>query len=162
MNERNLCGMTVEAVFDKYCNTVYRLAFSRTQNKYDAEDILQTVFLRLCKCDTVFSDEEHIKAWLIKVTVNTSKNLLSSAFRRLTQPISEQTISGEDFSFEVYDAVCTLPQKYRTVVHLYYYEGYTCAEIARILGTKEATVKTRLKRSRERLSTLLKGENFDV
>ena len=93
MNERNLCGMTVEAVFDKYCNTVYRLAFSRTQNKYDAEDILQTVFLRLCKCDTVFSDEEHIKAWLIKVTVNTSKNLLSSAFRRLTKTIREQTIS---------------------------------------------------------------------
>lgn len=154
--------MDIELVFNKYYTTVYRLAFARTQNKYDAEDILQTVFLRLCKCDTVFNDEEHIKAWLIKVTVNTSKNLLSSAFRRLTQPISEQTISGEDFSFEVYDAVCTLPQKYRTVVHLFYYEGYTCAEIARILGAKEATVKTRLKRSRERLSTLLKGENFDV
>ncbi len=162
MNENNLCGMDIESVFDKYYTTVYRLAFARTQNKYDAEDILQTVFLRLCKCDTVFSDDEHIKAWLIKVTVNTSKNLLSSAFHRLTQPMPDQILVEDNPSFEVYDAVRALPQKYRTVVHLFYYEGYTCAEIARILGTKEATVKTRLKRSRERLCTLLKGENFDV
>lgn len=162
MNERNLCGMTVEAIFDKYCNTVYRLAFSRTQNKYDAEDILQSVFLHLCRCDAVFNDDEHIKAWLLKVTVNTSKNLLSSAFRRLSQPMTDQFLAEDNPSFEVYDVVRTLPEKYRTVVHLFYYEGYTCAEIARILGTKEATVKTRLKRSRERLSTLLKGENFDV
>lgn len=151
-----------EEVFDKYSSMVYRLAFSRTNSRYDADDILQTVFLRLVKSNTDFTDEEHIKAWLIRVTLNTSKNLLSSAFRRLTLPLEDTLVSEMKERSEVYYAVMKLPVKYRTVVHLFYFEGYNVAEIAELLDTKEATVKTRLKRAREKLSLQLKGEDFDV
>ena len=162
MSEKNLCGMTAEQVFERYHETVYRLAFARTKNRFDAEDVLQTVFLKLLKCDTYFSDPEHIKAWLIKVTVNTSKNLLTSAWVRLTEGLKDELTADDYKSFEVYSVVMGLPLKYRTVIHLFYYEGYSCAQIAAILDTKEATVKTRLKRARERLKSDLKGESFDV
>ena len=162
MSEKNLCGMTAEQVFERYHETVYRLAFARTKNRFDAEDVLQTVFLKLLKSDTYFSDPEHIKAWLIKVTVNTSKNLLTSAWVRLTEGLKDELTADDYKSFEVYSVVMGLPLKYRTVIHLFYYEGYSCAQIAAILDTKEATVKTRLKRARERLKSDLKGESFDV
>ena len=155
-------GLTVDSIFDKYCNTVYRLAFARTKNTYDADDILQTVFMKLCGSNTEFRDEEHIKAWLIKVTVNTSKNLLTSAWMRLTDGMDDSLSSEMQEKSEVYYAVLKLPLKYRTVIHLHYYEGYTAAQIAQITSSKEATVKTQLKRARERLAKELKGEDFGV
>ena len=163
----NMCeklpnNMTIDAVFDKYCDTVYRLAFARTKNRFDAEDVLQTVFLKLIKTDTAFTDEEHLKAWLLKVTVNNSKNLLNSAWVRLTTGMRDDITISLVATTEVYSVVAGLPIKYRTVIHLHYYEGYSCVEIAEILGTKEATVKTRLFRAREKLQTQLKGVGFDV
>ncbi len=155
-------GLTVDSIFDKYCNTVYRLAFARTKNTYDADDILQTVFVKLCGTDTQFRDEEHIKAWLIRVTVNTSKNLLTSAWMRLTDGMDDNLSTEMQEKSEVYYAVMKLPTKYRTVVHLHYYEGYTAAQIARLLSSKEATVKTQLRRAREKLEKELKGEIFGV
>ena len=155
-------GMSVEDVFDRYADTVYRLAYARTKNKYDAEDVLQTVFLRLVRADTVFTDGEHLKAWLIRVTVNVSKNLLSSAWMRLTDPMPEALCDEPQDVSEVFFAVRKLPLKYRTVIHLFYYEDYSCARIGQILGVKEATVRTRLKRGRERLAAELKGEEPDV
>ena len=94
-------GLTVDSIFDKYCNTVYRLAFARTKNTYDADDILQTVFMKLCGSNTEFRDEEHIKAWLIKVTVNTSKNLLTSAWMRLTDGMDDSLSSEMQEKSEV-------------------------------------------------------------
>lgn len=163
----NMCekfpgDMTIDAVFDKYCDTVYRLAFARTKNRFDAEDVLQTVFLKLLKTDTDFVDEEHLKAWLLKVAVNSSKNLLTSAWVRLTEGMRDDLATDLVATTEVYSIVMELPQKYRTVIHLHYYEGYSCLEIAEILGTKEATVKTRLSRAREKLKTQMKGVEFDV
>lgn len=155
-------GLTVDSIFDKYCNTVYRLAFARTKNTYDADDILQTVFVKLCGTDTQFRDEEHIKAWLIRVTVNTSKNLMTSAWMRLTDGMDDNLSTEMKEKSEVYYAVMKLPTKYRTVVHLHYYEGYTAAQIARLLSSKEATVKTQLRRAREKLEKELKGEIFGV
>ncbi len=157
-----LCGLTFDQVFEQYHTTVYRLAYARTGNRFDAEDVLQTVFLKLMKTDTCFAEPEHIKAWLIKVAANTSKNLLTSAWMRLTEGIKDDYAVDEHKNLEVYSEVLKLPVKYRTVVHLFYYEGYSCAEIATILETKEATVKTRLKRARERLKEALKGEDFGV
>lgn len=155
-------GMSLEEVFDKYCNTVYRLAYARVGNKYDAEDILQTVFLKLCKADVEFAEEEHIKAWLLKVTVNSSKNLLTSGFFRFTEPLHDGITAPEHEVSEVYLQVAKLPLKYRTAVHLHYYEGYSVKEIAEITGTNEATVKTRLKRARARLAEVLKGDEIYV
>ena len=147
-------GMTVDMVFDKYCDTVYRLAYARVGNKFDAEDILQTVFLKLCKEKRSFNDGEHLKAWLLKVTVNSSKNLLKSGWMKLTEGLSDTIPAPKHEVGEVYSAVARLPLKYRTIIHLHYFEGYSCREIAEITSTNEATVKTRLKRARE----TLKGE----
>ncbi len=158
MQNKFPCGMSVEEVFDKYCDTVYRLAYSRVGNKYDAEDILQTVFLKLCKEKREFKDLEHLKAWLLKVTVNSSKNLIKSGWMRFTEGLNDSITAPKHEVSEVYIEVSKLPIKYRTVIHLHYFEGYSCAEIAEITSTTEATVKTRLKRARERLSVTLKGE----
>lgn len=159
MNEKEIF---FEKTFDKYSNMVYRLAFSRTNSRYDADDILQTVFLKLVKSNVEFRDDEHIKAWLIRVTLNTSKNLLLSAVRRLTLPLEDTLAFEMKEKSEVYYAVMQLSVKYRTVIHLFYYEGYSVLEIAKLLDTKEATVKTRLNRARQKLKAELKGEEFDV
>lgn len=151
-----------EKTFDKYSNMVYRLAFSRTNSRYDADDILQTVFLKLVKSKVEFRDDEHIKAWLIRVTLNTSKNLLLSAFRRLTLPLEDTLAFEMKEKSEVYYAVMKLSAKYRTVIHLFYFEDLSISEIAQLLDTKEATVKTRLSRARQKLQSELKGENFGV
>lgn len=155
-------GMAIDTVFDKYSNTVYRLAYARVGNRYDAEDILQTVFLKLCKANISFGDEEHLKAWLLRVTVNNSNNLLKSAYWCLTDALDSNITAPTHEVSEVYTAVAKLPLKYRTVVHLHYYEGYSCAEIADIVGSNESTIKTRLKRARERLHIALKGEEIYV
>ncbi len=159
MNEKEIF---FEKTFDKYSDMVYRLAFSRTNSRYDADDILQTVFLKLVKSNVEFRDDEHIKAWLIRVTLNTSKNLLLSAVRRLTLPLEDTLAFEMKEKSEVYYAVMKLSVKYRTVIHLFYYEGYSILEIAKLLDTKEATVKTQLNRARQKLKTELKGEEFDV
>lgn len=151
-------GMTIDTVFDKYSNTVYRLAYARVGNKYDAEDILQTVFLKLCRANISFNDSEHLKAWLLRVTVNNSNNLLKSGWMRLTDALDHNITAPIHEVSEVYLEVAKLPLKYRTVIHLHYYEGYSCSEIASIIGSPEATVKTRLKRAREKLESALKGE----
>lgn len=155
-------GMTIETVFDRFSNTVYRLAYARVGNRYDAEDILQAVFLKLCRANVSFSDEDHIKAWLLRVTVNSSNNLLKSAWMRLTDALDSNVVAPVHEVSEVYSEVAKLPLKYRTVIHLHYFEGYSCAEIAKIMCTNEATVKTRLKRAREKLHNVLKGEKINV
>ncbi len=162
MCNKKYCGLTVDRIFEEYSDTVYRLAYARTKNRFDAEDVLQTVFLKLMKVDIDFGSLEHMKAWLIRVTVNTSTNLLVSAWNRLTEGLKEDLASREVQKFEVYSEVLKLPLKYRTVIHLFYYEGYSCAQTAIILEISESTVKTRLKRARERLKVILKGEDFGV
>ncbi len=155
-------NLTIDLVFDKYCDTVYRLAFARTKNRFDAEDILQTVFLKLMKTDTCFENEEHLKAWLLKVSINSSKNLLTSAWMRLTEGIKDDYSVDVPENTEVYSLVLGLESKYRTVIHLFYYEGYSLKEIAQILNCNESTVKTRLSRARSKLQSKLKGEDFGV
>ena len=146
------------AVLSRYADLVYRLAFARTKSRYDADDILQEVFLRYIRSAPDFQEEEHCRAWLIRTTVNCSKTLLMSAWFRKTVPLDDTLVAEMRETGEVYDAVLRLPKAYRTVVHLYYYEGYSVAEIGGLLGCKEATVKTRLHRARNLLRDTLKGE----
>ena len=150
-----------EAVFQKYADTVYRLAFVRTGSKNDSDDILQEVFLRYMKVWGKMESEEHIKATLIRITVNCSNSLLSSAWFKKTDPLDENISVTDDNTAEsaLYE-VLKLPVKYRTVIHLHYYMGYSVAEIAEITKTNPSTVKTRLARARGQLKKVLEAEDL--
>ena len=154
----------LDALFRTYGDMVYRLALVRTRSTADAEDVVQEVFLRCLKHNPVFLSAEHQKAWLIKVAVNCSKTLLGSAFRRHSVPedaAGELVSEDESPDSTVYDAVVKLPEKYRTAIHLYYYEDYSVKEIATAMRTTESTVKSWLHRARGMLKETLGGE-FDV
>lgn len=154
-------ALEIEALFHAYADMVYRLALVRTRSRSDAEDVLQDVFYRCIRSKTHFSDVEHQKAWLLKVTINCSKNLVSSAFRRHTvsdEMLENRTADEKESNSEVYDAVTKLPPKYRTAIHLHYYEGYAVSEIASMMDTNESTVKSWLFRARGLLKELLKGD----
>lgn len=150
----------IDYVLTEYSNMVYRLALSRTRNIADAEDIVQEVFLRLVNKKPKFENEEHRKAWLIRVTVNCSSKLLTSAWFRRTVPLEEELKFETKEKNDVYYAVMELPLKYRTVIHLYHYEDMSITQISEVLGIKESTVKSQLLRARQLLKTKLKGE-FD-
>ena len=153
---------TAEQVYRTYRDTVLRLAYARTGNKEAAEDLLQEVFVRYIKASPAFLCEEHRKAWLLRVTINCSNSFLSSAWHRRCVPLSEEipALSGE--ASDVAAAVAALPAKYRTVIHLFYYEGYSVEEIASILHSRTGTVKSHLYRARQILKGQLKGEYSDV
>ncbi len=147
--------LTVTQVFLQYRHTVYRLAMARLGNPSAAEDIVQEVFVRYLRKAPSFHDEEHRKAWLLRVTVNCCRSAKTSAWARHTVPL-EDTLTVETAEPSgVLDALQTLPPAQRIAVHLYYYEGYAIKEIAALTHTREATVKTRLHRAREALRHLL-------
>ena len=145
-----------EAV-EQYFDMVYRLAMARTKDKTLAEDVCQDVFLRFLKSDKEFESEEHIKAWLIKVTINCSKGVFTSSWFKKTVPLSQElTFSSPEYS-DLFDQVKKLPQKYATIIHLFYYEDMSIAEISALLNMKESTVKSHLFRGRNQLKELLGG-----
>lgn len=143
-----------------YFDTVYRLALSRTGSRDFADDVVQEVFVRFLRTDTTFESDEHAKAWLIKVTINCSKNVFSSSWFKKTVPLSEELTFNDTHAGDVYLTVSKLPQKYRTVIHLFYYEDMSVKQIAEILNTKETTVKSQLHRAREMLKSML-GEDYN-
>ena len=147
-------------VLQKYSNTVYRLAFSRTKSVCDAEDIMQNVFMKFIKANINFESDEHIKAWLIRVTINLSKNLLTSAWFKRTTALEDDIVITLKEESEVYKYVLDLPTKYRTVIHLFYYEDMTTANIAEILNIKESTVRSQLHRARNMLKEKMKGDEY--
>ncbi|MBQ5986716.1 MAG: RNA polymerase sigma factor [Clostridia bacterium] len=157
-------GPDIDELYRTYGDMVYRLALVRTQSPADAEDVAQEVFLRCLRRAPVFTDGEHQKAWLITVTINCSKSLLGSAFRRRTVPLDAVAEPGDDGAMPdstVYDAVQRLPQKLRTAIHLHYYEDYSVKEIAAAMQASESAVKTWLFRARAQLKTELKGAYAD-
>ena len=141
----------LEKMVEKYSNMIYRLALIRTKTKENSEDVYQEVFLRLAKKMPDFKSEEHERAWLIKVTINCSKNLLNSKFFRNTSELKEDIPFETEEKHNIYYSVQKLPIKYKTIVHLYYYENYKIKEISEILKMKENTVKSCLARAREKL-----------
>ena len=150
---------TNEAI-ERYGDTVRRLCMLHLKNEADTQDIFQTVFLKYLLHTADFESREHEKAWFIRVTINACRDVLRSVFRRRTVSLEEirdlPAPEGEDG--EVLRAVLSLPPKYREVVYLHYYEGYTAPEIGGILGRNVNTVYTDLTRAREKLRTMLGGE----
>ena len=151
-----------EEMYRAYADMVYRLAFLRTKSSQDADDVLQEVFLRCLRARPLFNSAEHQKAWLIRVTINCTKTLLTSAWRRHQAKECDEILTEMTESTDVYAAVLELPEKYRTVVHLFYYEGYRVEEIAKLLASNPSTVKSWLFRAREMLREKLKEEYSDV
>lgn len=138
--------------------TLYRLALGYVHNCENAEDICQSAFVKLLDYKGSFDTPENCKAWLIRVTVNLSKNLLRSR-RSQTEELDENLPALEKDEFELLEVVRSLPPKYRAVIHLYYYEGYSVKEIADIIGASATSVTTRLSRARERLKDMLLRED---
>lgn len=150
----------LDTLFATYGDMIYRLALVRTRSAADAEDVVQEVFLRCLKARPSFDSVEHQKAWLLKVTINCSKSLMTSAFRRHSVPedaMGELSVDAEETDPTVRDAVMQLPDKYRTAIHLYYYESYSVREIAALMRTTESTVKSWLHRARAMLKDALGG-----
>lgn len=160
VQEKFVQDISIEELLKRYSSMVFRLAFSKTRNKSDAEDITQEVFLKYMKYKKNFNDEEHRKAWLIKVTLNTSKTLLMSAWFRRTTAMEEadDIVTELNEKSEVYYAVLKLPAKYRQIVHLFYYEDMSVESISKITGIKLSTIKSQLHRARLMMKELLKEE----
>lgn len=149
---------------DRYADLVRRVCMIHLKNHADTEDIFQTVFLKYVTGTTEFESEEHEKAWFIRVTINACKDLLRSFFRSRTVSLDdllEQPDQVPEDHREVLEAVLALPDKYRDVVYLHYYEGYTVPEIGTILHKNPNTVYTLLTRARDELRKMLGGEDFE-
>lgn len=146
-------------IVQRYLDTVYRVALSSCKNPHDAEDIVQSTFLKLLESSPEFQDEEHIRKWLIRVTVNEANNLWRSLWRKRVISL-EETLTELEFTepehSELFWAVQKLPPKYREATYLYYYEEYSIKEIAKLLHISETAIQTRLMRAREKLRQQLK------
>ena len=140
------------ALARQHAPAVYRLAYARTGSRADAEDVMQEVFLRLIRAKPTFSDHIHARAWLMRVASNCANDLFRLPWRKREGPLEEEvSISENPEEGSVTEAVLSLPARYRIPVHLYYYEGYSVTEIAKITGRSEGPVKSRLFRARNLL-----------
>ena len=149
----------IRILIDEYQSHLYRIAFNICKNKEDAEDIVQDTFVQYHIVNKEYDDESHIRAWLMRVTINKSRNTLRSFWRKHRQSLEsymEELNFPDSQSEELFEAVMKLPEKQRTVIHLFYYEDYSIKEIADILKLSESNVKTRLTRGRAMLKEQLK------
>lgn len=156
--------LSVDEAFRRYGDRVFSAAFSICRSREDADDVVQDTFLKYHIKNQDYMDETHLKAWLLRVAINRSRDITAAFWRR-------NRVSWEDYMEELefvqpedkrlFQAVMSLPEKYRTVIHLYYYEEYAIAEIASLLRTGQGTVKSRLSRGRALLKTML-TEDLDT
>ena len=143
-----------------YSDSLYHLAMAKTKTKEIAEDIVQDTFIKLFQSEKEFESKEHIKAWLIRVTINACNKYYKSSWYTKTVAYEEQAgeVSMMEEKSEVYYAILELPDKYREVLHLYYYEELSVKEIASIMNMKAVSIETRIHRARALLKKKLKGE----
>lgn len=150
---------TISRIVAEYSPMLLRLACTRLDSTADAEDAVQEAFLRLLTARPVFRDAGHEKAWLIRTTLHRAGDIRRAAEKR-NVPLEEAAqAAAPEQAGELLSAVRALPEKYSAVIHLYYYEGYSIKEIAKLLGLPAPTVGTRLARGRERLRQMLKEED---
>jgi RNA polymerase sigma factor (sigma-70 family) len=156
----------VQAMSD-WGNAVYRLALSQTRSRADADDVYQDVFLRLFNDRTDFQSNEHVKAWLLRVTANRCRDLEKSSWKRRTVTLDPERDAPETPARtrreeDVWEAIGKLPEYQRTVVHLHYIEGYSTQEISQIMDCRPATVRTWLFRARNRIKDILDSSNEEA
>ena len=150
-----------EKVFQAHGDRLFSIAYTVCQNREDAEDAMQDTMIRYSCAKKEFESEEHIKAWLIRVVINRAKDIRSSFWRR-NQANWEEEMAPLPFEepedSRLFQAVMGLPEKYRTVIHLFYYEDYDIQEIAQLLGCPGGTIKSWLSRGRTLLKEILKED----
>lgn len=151
---------SIKQTINRYADTLVRVCFSYLKNRQEAEDIAQDTFLKLIEKQPVFESAEHEKAWLLRVAINLSKNRLKTTWFRKTEDLCENMLPFAPEESNVMNAVRQLPVKYRSVVHLYYIEGYSISEIGSLLKRNESTVTSQLHRARKLLKQKLR-EDFD-
>ena len=151
----------VNRAIEVYADTIRRICMIHLKNCADTEDVFQTVFLKYATSSVCFENEQHEKAWFIRVAINACRDVLKSFFRRSTVSLDSVTEIPAQLppdNRDVLEAVLSLPEKYRNIVYLYYYEGYTAPEIGRMLGKNTNTVYTHLTRAKKMLRERLGGE----
>ena len=153
--------LETEILMEKYKDHLFAVAFNICKNAADADDVVQDTFLQYHIGDKQVENEQHIRAWLIRVTINKAKNINMSFWRRAGIPLEDymETLTFETPEAEdLFEEVMKLPEKYRIVIHLFYYEDYSIREIAQIINATESNVKVRLTRGRRLLRNVLKEE----
>ncbi|MCL1823085.1 MAG: sigma-70 family RNA polymerase sigma factor [Oscillospiraceae bacterium] len=152
-------------IIEKYQSMIYRIALSHTGNRFDADDVFQEVFLTFFKKNKTFRDEEHRKSWLIRTTQNCCKRALNSTWKKRTVPLeASENLQELTYQFNsreenlIFTALRELPEKYRIVLHLFYFEEFSTEEIAGFLEISGGNVRMRLKRGRDMMREKLKGE----
>lgn len=145
-----ILGMTFNDIVEKYSDMVTRICIMNLRNSDDAKDCYQNVFIKLFQKDIEFQNEEHLKAWLIRVCINECRNYIKR-FYKFTIDIEQVIIADHQKNLILLPEVLKLPKKYRNVLYLYYYEGYSTDEISHILQINQNTLKSQLKRGRELL-----------
>ena len=154
----------ISDLLDKYSDMVLRIAYTYLKNRADAEDIVQDVFLRIIDKKPSFNDESHEKSWLIRATINMCKNKVNMFWNKnkcSIDDVQEFAVSDKyNTDTSVFQAVMALGEKYRVVVYMYYYEGYSTPEIADVIGKNETTIWSLLHRARNKLKDMLK-EDYD-
>lgn len=147
-------------IFNLYKNDVYRLAYSYTKNKSDTDDIAQNVFIKLYKRKDILKlDNDDIKKWLFKVTINECKSLFLSHWRIKVSLFDDKDIKVSDSNNDLLDVIANLNKKERIIVFLHYYEGYKIKEIAEMMKLSEVNVKVLLSRTRKKLKNMMEGDN---
>ncbi|WIV13712.1 RNA polymerase sigma factor [Proteiniborus sp. MB09-C3] len=150
-----------EAFVTKHENRLYRTALAIMGNVSDAEDVVQETFFRTYEKTPEFESEDHEKAWLIRVTVNLCNSLLRSPWRKRTVQLLDSYPAGEAEQYELLEQIMALPPKYRAVIHLFYYEGYSIKDISGLTGRKESTIRSHLTRARQKLKSVLKEDDYE-
>ncbi len=157
-------GENVGKLIDRYGDTVLRIAYTYLKNMADAEDAVQDVFLNIIEKKPEFNDSAHEKVWIIRATINICKNKLNVYWNRNKCSIDDvaeiATYDKYDTDTDVLKAVMSLPEKYRIVIYMYYYEGYSTKEISKLIGKTDVTVRSNLSRARSKLKDILK-EGYD-
>lgn len=151
-----------ERLANTYADAILRLSYTYLKNTHDAQDICQTVFVKLLMEPREFKSPEHERAYILRMAANACKDLLKSHWHKTTVTLDAAAAvpAPQPEAGSLLEAVGRLPPPYRVVIYLYYYEGYSAKEIARLLGANPATVSTRLRRGRAQLKTLLEQEGY--
>ena len=161
-NKQAASDREIVRIVEMYSDMLLRIALNRVNSIAEAEDVVQSTFERLMKRQPRFENREHEKAWLIKTAIRICIDEARKNARHVSVPLNEEIAAAySEESFELLDTIRQLPEKDRDAVYLFYYEEYTVREIAKLLGEREGTTRSRLSRARQKLRTIMEGDAYE-